>query len=273
MAQEITKTERILSLLIMLQQRRTYTVPELSSRLHVSPRTVFRDIKELQDMGFEVSQNDGRYCIRHDSIPQKFKSILSSSDAGVESTTADFENSSQREKVMQLTAQLSLAIENKRTIRLYDYHSSRGTTFPRTLEPFLLSPNDTSLWAFDTAKSACRQFKIMRMGDVEILETPWQNTHKHKLPFNDIFNLSAAAPIDTIKLRLSPMAYNLLTEEHPESIHCQSKKDPMVFTIPVADYRGSGRFVLGLMDALEVLGSEDFKSYLRHVVKTSGKFT
>ena len=52
-------TERVLSLLGLLQQRQVWTGPELAERLGVTPRTVRRDIERLRTLGYLVHASHG----------------------------------------------------------------------------------------------------------------------------------------------------------------------------------------------------------------------
>lgn len=52
-------TERVLTLLGLLQQRPVWTGPELADRLGVTPRTVRRDIERLRGLGYPVSAGHG----------------------------------------------------------------------------------------------------------------------------------------------------------------------------------------------------------------------
>ena len=47
-------TERVLTLLGLLQQRQVWTGPELADRLGVTPRTVRRDVERLRTLGYPV---------------------------------------------------------------------------------------------------------------------------------------------------------------------------------------------------------------------------
>lgn len=47
-------TERVLTLLGLLQQRRSWSGPELADRLGVTPRTVRRDVERLRTLGYPV---------------------------------------------------------------------------------------------------------------------------------------------------------------------------------------------------------------------------
>ncbi|MCO5968408.1 helix-turn-helix transcriptional regulator [Actinoallomurus soli] len=52
-------TERVLTLLGLLQQRQVWTGPELASRLGVTPRTVRRDVERLRALGYPVHAGQG----------------------------------------------------------------------------------------------------------------------------------------------------------------------------------------------------------------------
>ncbi|MCZ4124608.1 helix-turn-helix transcriptional regulator [Streptomyces sp. H39-S7] len=52
-------TERVLTLLGLLQQRRVWTGPELADRLGVTPRTVRRDVGRLRTLGYPVHAGQG----------------------------------------------------------------------------------------------------------------------------------------------------------------------------------------------------------------------
>lgn len=52
-------TERVLTLLGLLQQRRVWTGPELADRLRVTSRTIRRDIERLRALGYPVYAGQG----------------------------------------------------------------------------------------------------------------------------------------------------------------------------------------------------------------------
>lgn len=52
-------TERVLTLLGLLQQRPVWTGPELADRLGVTPRTVRRDVERLRTLGYPVHAGHG----------------------------------------------------------------------------------------------------------------------------------------------------------------------------------------------------------------------
>ncbi|WP_228834931.1 helix-turn-helix transcriptional regulator [Nocardia abscessus] len=52
-------TERVLTLLGLLQQRQVWTGPELADRLGVTPRTIRRDVERLRTLGYPVQASNG----------------------------------------------------------------------------------------------------------------------------------------------------------------------------------------------------------------------
>ncbi|WP_181771376.1 helix-turn-helix transcriptional regulator [Amycolatopsis pittospori] len=59
MEDERSTTERVLTLLGLLQQRTVWTGPELGKRLGVTPRTIRRDIERLRALGYPVQASNG----------------------------------------------------------------------------------------------------------------------------------------------------------------------------------------------------------------------
>ncbi|RBM07317.1 YafY family protein [Streptomyces sp. PT12] len=56
---DLGTTERVLTLLGLLQGRRVWTGPELAERLRVTPRTVRRDVERLRALGYPVHAAQG----------------------------------------------------------------------------------------------------------------------------------------------------------------------------------------------------------------------
>jgi predicted DNA-binding transcriptional regulator YafY len=56
---DLGTTERVLTLLGLLQQRAVWTGPQLADRLGVTPRTVRRDVERLRTLGYPVQASQG----------------------------------------------------------------------------------------------------------------------------------------------------------------------------------------------------------------------
>ena len=85
------------------------------------------------------------------------------------------------------------------------------------------------------------------MTSVEILDTPWLHEDKHRQVFTDIFMFSSEER-HRVKLRLGQLSHNLFKEEYPQGAHYITpiEEGSWLLDIEVCDYRGLGRFVLGL---------------------------
>jgi len=82
----------------------------------------------------------------------------------------------------------------------------------------------------------------------------------------------------TVEAELSLKAANLLREEYPLAEKYLSDLDVTgtlryLLKIPVADYHGIGRFVLGLQGEVNVIGPKEFKIFLREAQKKMGVMT
>jgi proteasome accessory factor C len=79
----------------------------------------------------------------------------------------------------------------------------------------------------------------------------------------DVFGLTGDAWMD-VKLKLSPLAYNLLVEEFPLAKQfAKRRKEGTFFVGPVRHWKGIGRFVLGLPGEIEVIAPEELRAYLK----------
>ena len=72
-------------------------------------------------------------------------------------------------------------------------------------------------------------------------------------------------------MRLGLLAHNLFLEEYPQASRNikPDGDDPShwILELVVCDYRGVGRFVIGLYDDIEVLGCDSFKDYIREKIE------
>lgn len=279
MAIENPRTIRVLKLVFLLCGSRSYSLNELKERLSVSDRTIYRDLETLENVGFSIGCKEGRYRIdpttRSSQVVRLFNddNIAHDDAAGyghdsynLSEPAVDYGSplNDGLTKILEYVKIIWNAIHTKKAILMTNYRSSNGRNISnRLVEPFKFSPETQSMWAFEPDSSKCKQFKVTRLSNVEILNQDWKFEKQHKLPFTDIFNLSAEEPIDIIKLELPLNAYNLMVEEFPKSKAFISDENPFVITVPVAGYEGIGRFVMGLIDSIKVINSEKFKAYLK----------
>lgn len=122
--------------------------------------------------------------------------------------------------------------------------------------------------AFDTMLKQNRQFKVCRIEDVQETLIPWRNEQFHHSKPVDVFRNTGDLN-KQIELRMNLKARNLLIEEYPLSERHLERigNNQYRLTIQVAKYEGLGRFVMGLIDDIQVVGDDGFLEYLKTKIK------
>ena len=289
---EIPQVERLLKLLLNFSSGVRYTAEELTNRFAISRRTFHRDKRTLENLGFLINCENGRYWIEKNSSPLKQLNDLpyfSEEEAWIlQQAIHSIDQNNQlkmnlveklyalykfgkvakvivRKEQSENISNLTKAINLRQEVVLCNYRSANSNTVSnRTVEPFDFTPNYISVWAFDTNSRTNKIFKTSRIGKVKPTGKPQQFTQMHKSLPLDIFRISGEQQVD-VKLRLSLRACNLLREEYPlsEKYLTEINENSWLLEAPISGYEGVGRFVLGLCDEIKVISPESFKSYLK----------
>jgi proteasome accessory factor C len=291
------KMQRLLRLLMMLAGKRWYSLQEIMNQLDSSDRTVYRYLETFESAGFVLEKNKGSYRLQRDSANNRsLQNLMHFSEEEVlilyetleliEGTSPVKEQLIRKlnllydykalEKLQQsddLTKIqiLSDAMRNKKQVNLINYRSSNSDKITdRKVEPFDYLPDYRSVWCYEYESKSCKQFKLARIHQIELINRDWQNESYHEIHFTDAFRISSEKPIGKVEAILSLKACNLLLEEFPLSREYVKEENGFYqLKIPIAGYQGIGRFVMGLPGEIEVLGNKEFKEFLR---EEKGKF-
>lgn len=290
--------EKSLRLLMLLAHNRSYSCEEIAERFQMSKRSVYRHLNQIENSGFVLDRSNGRYKLVKDDrkrsltkllhftqeeayILYKSLSNLEASDTLLTSlikklhTLYDFQalKQVQFQDNIEKVKLLSQAISSQKQVVLKQYQSSNSQSVSdRKVEPFEFMSDYKAIWCLDIADNTVKQFKISRITEVISLSGNWQFKELHQSPFTDAFRMAADKPIANVKAILSLKAYNLIKEEYPLSeIYIKEEDDNSYYLdIPIADYHGIGRFVLGLPEDIRVKKPSEFKEFLR---KKKEKYT
>ena len=279
------KLFRVFRLIQLLSQPPYRKVKRLAEILEVDPRTVYRYIQLLESLGYAVDKKEGDRYFLHIEFSQD-GGLIDTEEAGFlqdllwqapsghplrdrllhklnrQYMLAPLAQSLAKFNVYEHIRALGAAIEAERRVILHNYYAPSSETLgPRHLEPVEFMQGYTYLWAYDLDKQGYRQFKLDRIGEVEVLDDPVTGEHEsHAL---DLFGWTGPAWLP-VRLRLSSYAQNLLLEEYPDARpFVRTFKGQALFDGIVRDWRGIGRFVLGLPGEVEVAEPEEFRAYLR----------
>ncbi len=292
---EQPKKERTLTLLtLLLQKDKAYSVTDLAKKLEVDRRTIYRYLSTFNSVGLLVQTNHHHVRLATNTLLYKELSDLlyfSEEEAltlynAIESIETDTAFRQQlkaklatiygtrlvSEKLMRLeknhvTKDLMTAIAQKRQVVLEKYSSPHSNTMrDRHVEPFLLSEDKKSLWAYEISSQTNKLFLISRIRKVTVLPQVWLHGRLHRQGFTDVFRIVTMSDEHLqARLILNRRARNLMVEEYPLSeqyIRPIENTDRWEFNGPVASWVGIGRFLMGLADCIEVLTPE-LQDYLR----------
>lgn len=294
---EQPKIERLLRLMKLMTANVNYTVEDLAERLDTSYRSIYRYIDTFKSAGFVVHKLEGGiYKLGKES--RYFKDIsqlvhFTDEEAhifnqlleGLDDTNALKQNlrrklttvynstamaaSIVKGKNAQNVNRLQEAIENRRQVVLVDYASSHaGVTRNRIVEPFGFTTNYVQLWCYEPESSMNKLFKVARIGSVDVLETPWQCAERHERGFIDVFRMTGFEQHHVV-VKLGMLARNLLIEEYPLAERDIKPLDATHWLLDtmVCNYVGVGRFVMGLLDDVEIVASPDFEAYIDNIIE------
>lgn len=284
--------DRELSLILLLTENRSYTVAQLCERLGISRRSLYYYLEFLRDYGFVIEKRGTCYSI--DKTSPFFARLLKKthftedeaitmrrlldrvpdSSLHVRNLKSKLDNLydldildrlTVDERAAQNVSTLYDAIKLKRVAILQNYSSPHSDTVSnRVVEPFMFMDNNNEIRCYEIASGENKTFKVSRIEAVMLMADDWEHEPLHRQAHTDIFMFSAEQTMP-VELRLGRLAYNLLLEEYPQAARHVSSDGPQHWRLrlEVCSYLGVSRFVLGLFENIEVIGSDDFREYLR----------
>lgn len=291
--------EALLKLLLLLSGSRGYTMGEISERLGANERTLYRYLRKIEDVGFYIERDDKHGKMRYrlsdfNSNNTSIRKLLHFSYEelallfnmldNLEATTPTKEklikklhtiynvkvlNKHGKRGDLNKIKLIGEAIEKKQPITIKNYRSSHSKTISdRIVEPFEFLEDYAGIWCYDIADNRNKQFRISRMGSVKLINRKWKFEQEHNVPFVDAFRMSSQKAICNVKIELSLKAYNLICEEFPlTNKYIKQKGNQYIMDIPVADFHGIGRFILGLPGETNVLKPEEFKIFIKNKIR------
>ncbi len=266
-----------------------WTIKQLADRFDTSDRTIYRYINLLEEVDFLLEKDfENRFFIitTEDDPTQSQFSIeetklikkliqsgapdnpLKSSLLKKLSLNSEMDSMPRlflKARLGHFVDQLAESIRNKNQIILRNYHSANSNEIrDRLVEPIHFGDNYQSIIALDTQDKICKQFKLDRIGEIIEMQTKVEFESLHQKNQTDIFGFSGDSNT-WITLHLSLRAYLLLREEYPLSIpYIERTENGYAFHGPVSNLEGIGRFVLGLMDEIQIKGPDLFKTFIEN---------
>lgn len=274
-------------------------VDDIAQLQNISKRTAYRDLDILDQSGFVLIQDQpsGRFRL---SQARESGQLLGFDRAEADlllTAMAGTSPSQARERLITKLRSFSTlpelgqaalkpansetpysllheAIRRKQCVVLMAYRSAHSRSERnRSIEPYAFSEDLSSIWAYEPSASSNKTFKLDRIGQVRILRESWKHEHLHQSPERDPFGMPLGPEAIEIKLILGNLSAQLFREEFPSHAHHlqevpvpPNESPSWILHLQVGSMQGIGRFVLGLIDDIQILSPASFKKYLRNQI-------
>ncbi len=225
MQEEKPRLSRLTAMVMLFQTKRIITAAELAEKFQVSKRTVYRDVKALEDAGVPIYTEEGKgySLVEGYTIPpvmfseqqanalilaeqlvlknkdasfvkdyseaiDKIKSILRYAEkdkANLLANRTQFNEILSQERNSNNLSDLQYALTNYRLVRIA-YTNKEEEVSNRLIEPFaLISAENWYLIAWCRLREDFRFFRLDRIQQMEILSEPFS---PHKLTLQEYFD-------------------------------------------------------------------------------------
>ena len=291
------KILRVLQLISLLKKEPSKSIKFIAGILESTDRTVYRYLDLVKELGFDLqrdsynrfyivsNENNETVDFTNEEASLLRELLLSSGkksnlkDALLRKIYLKSEIVIQGNHLLnahlgKIVSDLSMAITEHKQVILKKYQSANSNSITdRLVEPISFTDNYTSLCAFEVETAKNKYFNIERITEVEVLQRQNEFESQHQLDAPDAFGFTAlnGLPFD-IDIRLNLRAFVLLKQEYPMVISFV-KQEPKTsyyrLKTSINNPKPVFRFVLGLLDDVEIIGSNEFKDYLKNYVVTT----
>ena len=220
------RLSRLTAILTQLQTKRLLTATNLADKFNVSVRTIYRDIRALEQAGVPIITEDGKgYTLMEGyKIPpvmftesqanalilaeqlvlknkdtsfikdyteaiDKIKAVLKQTDKDRANLLADrtrFEQNLNRERNSNNISELQRALTNFQLVK-FDYTNEQNKTSNRTVEPFALI-STTENWLLIAWCRLRKEFRYFRLDRITKMQVQTEKFEQHKMTLQEYFD-------------------------------------------------------------------------------------
>lgn len=223
------RLSRLIAILTQLQTKRLLTASELANKFLVSNRTIYRDIKALQEAGVPILTEEGKGYTLMDGYripPVMFSEneanalitaeqlVLKNKDASfvkhyteaigkiksvLRSNTKDKANllsnrilsgqNTSNNRTSDNLSSLQLALTNFNLVKIKYYSPENNQTTERTIEPFAIYISQEN-WLLIALCRLRNDYRAFRLDRIESLLVQNDTFEPHKITFEEYFDIS-----------------------------------------------------------------------------------
>jgi predicted DNA-binding transcriptional regulator YafY len=255
--------------------------------IEITPHLVI-DIHIIESLGYDIVKDDQhRYHIKYSAPYQYYLDDVEKKliiglvkEAGLNTNTITSITQKLKSQIypdasnFKIIKQLNIikilleSISQKIAVILHDYQSTTPGSQKRDRQvlPLYFDEMRMTFTAFDFEKGQAQLFKVSRMKDITMAYSKNCGAIPDNLPIVDAFGFAGNMDLE-VTLLLSKRAGAILNEEFVMTgqylHHREDETYPYIFQTKVCGYEGIGRFVLGMMTEIKVMGDDGFKGYLK----------
>jgi proteasome accessory factor C len=280
------KILRVLQLITLLKKEPAKSIRFLAGVLESTDRTVYRYLDLIKELGFDLHKDHNNKF--HILGEEEYQTISFSNEEVsllrdlVLSTGKDNKLKDSILQKIYLKSELAIQgnhvlkanlgrmvekinssiTENKR-ILLKGYHSINTQSISdRLIEPICLTDNYNSVCGFEVDTQLNKYYNLERITEVVLIDELHEFKKLHHLDEVDVFGFSNKnGEKFIVELSISFRAYVLLKEDYPKienHIKKEKNSEKYLLNVEVNNPKPITRFINGLKDEIEVLGSESF---------------
>jgi proteasome accessory factor C len=288
------KILRVFKLISLLKKAPAKSARNIAIMIDLTERTVYRYIDLINEIGFDVHKDkNNKYSIKHDDEGANEYFSIEEAQLIKELLLSSAKNSVLKEGIIKklfvkseieievnhminanngkMVSQINEAIKQQKQVVLQKYYSANSNNISnRIIEPIQFTYNYQMLCAYEIASQQNKFFSVERMSAILPTDKSFEYKAFHRFEKPDAFGFSNIG-IKKIKvdLMLNLRAYVILKEEYPmviPFIKQDNKNKTYRLELEVNDPKPITRFVLGLLDEINILGSEEFLAHLKNFV-------
>jgi predicted DNA-binding transcriptional regulator YafY len=284
----------VLQLIALLKKEPAKSIRFLAGVLESTDRTVYRYLDLVKELGFELHKdhNNKFQIVGGDEYQQiSFSNeevsllrdlVLSTGKDSklkdsllqkiyLQSELAIQGNHILKANLGRMVEKINYSITEKKRILLKGYHSLNTQKISdRIIEPITLTDNYNSVCGFEVETQLNKYYNLERITEVVIIDEVQEFGELHQLDEIDVFGFSEKNGLKfSVELLVSLRAYILLKEQYPKidnHITREINAEKYRVKIDVNNPKPITRFILGLNEDIEILGSKFYIKYYDEII-------
>lgn len=225
---DIKRLSRLTAILTILQTKRLLTASELANKFSVSNRTIYRDIKALEQAGVPILTEDGKgyslmvgyrippvmfteseanalitaeqlilknkdasFVKEYSEAINKIKSVLRNNTkdkANLLSHRTIFRQNADNDRTSNYLSTLQLALTNFNLVKIKYHSHDTNQTTERTIEPFAIYSTQDN-WLLIAFCLLRKDFRTFRLDRIQNLITFNEQFEPHKITLQEYFEI------------------------------------------------------------------------------------